>query len=275
LLTLPGHVGAEARSNDFVPRTELTHPCSRQLSRQVRKQLEKEVVRPASQAGLTVLPDGCPFDVSRDLWSYHERHKSRKRGSTSHWTCGICGKVFKSEHYLDLHMERSHMDLAPAGGACLADHCEMFDACQDQIKVKRRSNRAPANRRQCDNSTMLQARHVCEDAMSRCFPLSQRSSRTLNAKFSKELCRMLDCRLRAEQNREEHSDLTPVVVVFTLIVLVCFVAFSLTVCCVDYSDELFRFLLDTGFASTAFVKRMTRARESTRETLGMDRTKRI
>ncbi|CAE8647121.1 unnamed protein product, partial [Polarella glacialis] len=98
-------------------------------SRHVRKVLEKEILKPVQKAGVASWPQGCPLDPARDLYGHQEKQKQKKRGSTTNWTCNICQKVFKSEHYLDLHMERKHMNEAPATGVCLADYCEVFDVC--------------------------------------------------------------------------------------------------------------------------------------------------
>jgi len=255
---------------EVIPRTEMSHPCSRSLSRTVRKQLEREILKPAQKAGVDVWPRGCPLDPARDLWGKHEKQKSRKRSSGTQWSCGICGKSFKSEHYIDLHMERKHMNETPRGGVCIADYCEWFDTCQGETRLKKKKGE-PA----CDNKTMAQARSSCEEAMIKCFPLDQPESRKLNAKFTKELCRVLDCRIREEQKKEHHMDMMPVVVLMILIILVCFMFFSLMVCCVDYSDDILQALVESGLASTSLVKKLTKARNEVRKPLGYDRTKSI
>merc|ERR1711920_921120 len=96
-----------------------------------------------------------------------------------------------------------------------------------------------------------------------------------HAKNSRQWCQVLDCRIREEQRKEFHSDLMPVVVLLILIVLICFIVFSIVVCCVDYSDDIFQFLVDSHLASTDFVRGMMKAREKTRETIGISRTKGI
>eukprot|EP00434_Breviolum_minutum_P000337 symbB.v1.2.000282.t1/scaffold23.1/size449444/9 len=109
-----------------VPRTELAHSCHRGISRQVRKLVEKEILKPAERAGawvddVDVGPEkrGMGLNIPRprppepqQQTQPEEKHKTRKRSSTGMWTCGYCQKVFKSEHYLDLHLERRHMDEA-------------------------------------------------------------------------------------------------------------------------------------------------------------------
>jgi len=237
----------------------------------VRKQFEKEILRPATRAGITGWPLGCPFDPELDLYGQHEKQKSRKRGSGSLWTCGICGKVFRSEHYLDLHLERKHMNQTPRDGTCLAEHCEMFEVCASDPKFKRRRDRDQAA--PCDNTSLATARRRCEDAMAKCFPLTHEVARKLHAQLSRHWCQMLDCKIREERQKEHHTELMPVVVLLILVVFICFLVFSVVVCCVDYSDDIFHFFIESRLASTQSVRRLLKARERTRETIGMDRTK--
>lgn len=270
VLPLPGPVAGAPRMEGG-PRTEMSHPCSRVVSRHVRKSMEKEIFRVAQKQGADRWPRGCPLDPARDLWARHEKQKTRKRGSGTLWTCGLCGKVFKSEHYLDLHMERKHMNETPRGGVCLADYCELFEVCGGDARYRRRREKEEGT--DCNNATMVEARHRCEEAMTKCFPLENEVSRKLNAKFSKQYCRVLDCRIRAEQKKEHHSDLMPVIVLLILITLVGFIVFSLVVCCVDYSDDIFKFLVESGLASSDWVRGVTQRREQVRQVAGFDRTK--
>ena len=39
--------------------------------------------------------------------------------------CGVCGKYFHTDPYLDAHFDRKHQDLL-VGHACLADHCTVL-----------------------------------------------------------------------------------------------------------------------------------------------------
>jgi len=233
--------------------------------------MDKEILRPSQKAGIDKWPRGCPLDPEIDLWGKHERQKQRKRGSGTLWTCGLCGKVFKSEHYLDLHLEHKHMNETPRGGVCLADYCDMFDACAAENKVKKRPKHGEAV--DCDTEAMEASRHRCEEAMRKCFPLDSEASRKLHVQYTKQYCRVLDCKVRAEQRQEETSDLMPVIVLLILILLICFIVFSIVVCCVDYSDDILRVLADSGLASKGFVKKVMRTRDQTRATVGLDRTK--
>lgn len=261
-------VAAVPKKKDAVPRAELTHRCSRPVSRTVRKQLEKEILRPSIKAGMQSWPTGCPFDPAMDLYGFHEKQKQRKKPGSSgnSWTCGICGKVFKNEHYLDLHMERKHMNESTGDGVCLADHCEMFEVCQGEARHR------PRREAPCQNATLLTARRRCEDGLQKCFPLGDEVPRALHAKWSRTWCQVLDCKIRDEKRKEHEQALIPVIVVLILILLVCFVIFSIVVCCVDYSDDIFQCMMDSGIASSDFIKRCRRARETTRTTIGFDRT---
>ncbi len=72
-------------------------------------------------------PSSCPFLEVNDVWGRQEKAKKRLRASTpyANWECGLCKKKFRSEHYIDLHMERNHFD--EQGYFCLAEMCGAFE----------------------------------------------------------------------------------------------------------------------------------------------------
>lgn len=264
-------VSVAGAPKEVVPRTELAHPCHRGISRQVRKQLEREILKPAERAGLKDWPDLCPFAPQRDLWAGQEKHKTRKRSATGMWTCGYCQKVFKSEHYLDLHLERHHMAETPANGVCLAEYCEIFDACSGEVIRRTKSDPVPF----CNNETMLRERRRCEDSLSKCLSLDEEESRKLRAKLSRHFCHAMDCRIRAERHKEANAEMMPVIVLLILVVLLGFIAFSITVCCVDYSDEMLNYLEESRWISSNFRRQATQIRNEGRKALNLDRTKSI
>jgi len=264
--------GAAPKKVELAPRTELEHPCSRPVSRTTRKQLEKDVLKPFKKLNITAWPLRCPWDPSKDAYASQERQKSKKRpgGSGTTWTCGICSKQFSGEHYLDLHMERRHLNQTPAEAVCIADYCHIFDTCDGEQKPRRRDKE-----KECDDALMAKQRRRCEDALFKCFPLDMDAPRKLHAQLSREYCQSLDCAIREEKKKEEDGAHMPVVVVLILVMLICFIVFSIMICCVDYSDEIVQFLLDSQLASLGCVKSLVKAQETTRKVVGKDRTKNI
>ncbi|CAD7963372.1 unnamed protein product [Amoebophrya sp. A120] len=113
LLTLSSHASRN-RDTNTAERTALKHPCSRPLSRRVRTEIEKQILQPGLQLGYT-FPASCPFLATNDLYAEQELRKRRTRGGGhapyANWECLICGKKFRSEHYMDLHLETVHFDL--------------------------------------------------------------------------------------------------------------------------------------------------------------------
>lgn len=273
LFALQGAPGVLAAPSKEPPRTELSHPCSRSISRLVRKQIENELAKPAQRAGHALWPEGCPFDAGVDLYGKHEKSKQRKRqGSQSMtWTCGLCGKAFVSEHYLDLHLERRHMNETPQNGVCLADYCELFEVCLGE--QRRRTHRPPA----CDQEKLVPARARCEDAMRQCFPLDGTDvSRRLHAQMARQWCLTIDCRIREERRAVEDSPLMPVAVLMILIAMACLVFFGLVVCCVDCSDDIINVMQEWGLMSLGQARGLVRARDQARRATGVvDRTKNI
>jgi len=266
---------ARAPSVPAANRTELSHACSRLISRNVRKRLDKDILKPARQelAIVDAWPSECPFDPAKDLYLRQEKQKQHKRtgghGHSSSWTCGLCGKAFKSEHYLDLHMERGHMDATPVNGVCLADYCEVFDACSLINKARREKEKI------CENETMAVAREHCTTAMTKCFPLKQEVSRRLYAQNNRHWCQVLDCRVREHRKREEDNAHMPAIVLVILICLTCFVFFICMIYCVDYSDNVMQTFKDYGFVTDTCLRRFRKTRDEGRKNMGMPRMRDI
>jgi len=114
-------------------RSPLKDSCDHAVSRRVRHELQRRFFAPLVQHGFmmnneTYFPMGCPFLPSNDAYAVVEASKKRLRpgsgagGPFANWECAICGKKFRSEHYIDLHMETAHWD--KRGYFCLADMCE-------------------------------------------------------------------------------------------------------------------------------------------------------
>lgn len=91
-----------------------SYECSRLLSRRVRSVYRDQLQRYISFESINKegsefnLPETCAWHPSNDRYFDQERNKSEL--SMREWKCGYCGKIFRTEHYMDLHMHRHHTD---------------------------------------------------------------------------------------------------------------------------------------------------------------------
>ena len=85
--------------------------CSRERSRHARAVLD-DFFHPLVEDNAYDLPSTCPFDRSKDMYLEHERHKEVVR--RTQFRSLYSDKVFKSEYYVDKHMDNRHMDKIPA-----------------------------------------------------------------------------------------------------------------------------------------------------------------
>eukprot|EP00418_Pyrodinium_bahamense_P086823 CAMPEP_0179075052 /NCGR_PEP_ID=MMETSP0796-20121207/33397_1 /TAXON_ID=73915 /ORGANISM="Pyrodinium bahamense, Strain pbaha01" /LENGTH=250 /DNA_ID=CAMNT_0020772283 /DNA_START=10 /DNA_END=763 /DNA_ORIENTATION=+ len=134
--------------------------CSFSTSQAVRQRLEEEILKPAARAGIDEWPAGCPLDLSTDVFQDWQAYGKRMNKTT--------------------------------GRTCLADYCDMFDACgagQHQQDA-------------CDHAVVARARRRCDSVIARCFPLSGNVTRKFHAQFSRQVCQILDCDVRRARARE-------------------------------------------------------------------------
>lgn len=162
------------------------------------------------------------------------------------------------------------MNETPGDGVCLAEYCEVFEVCHGASPAPRQKI---GEQEICQPEALANARKLCEEAVSQCFPFSSEVTRRLHGEILRKWCNVLDCKIRAERRKDEQSQMMPVIVLLILIVLVGFLMFSLMVCCVDYSEDIFAFMQDSGLSSFGCIKRLVQTRETTRQAVGMDRTK--
>jgi len=190
------------------PRTELTHACNRQHSRVVRNMLSKPMNKQRLQADKgDPWPDGCFLNPKVDLWANHEKAKTRQakgRGAApnqgSLWQCGYDNKTFKSEHYIDLYLERYYMNETPADGLCLAEYCEPFNLCQNWDSGSMwdfLTSEPPA----CDDDYLRPLREKCVNVLEQCFPNSENNSRSLKSTW----CDHLSCEYRSDSHKTHHK----------------------------------------------------------------------
>lgn len=172
--------------------------CDRRLSRAARK-VVRDVVRPLAETlGVEVSPH-CPLHADNDFLWAHERHK--RADSQRQWRCGLCGKIFKAEHYLDRHLERRHEDeLNATQTACLADYCDILQ-CPSWIEGVRRQERQGLRR--CKPEEHLARQHFCQHLVHDCF--ASASGADLHRAFERlqaEFCSPISCAGRQRLARD-------------------------------------------------------------------------
>jgi len=124
--------------------SRLSHgSCSREGSSIVRHFIQT-VWRPIFKKFEVKMPDQCPLHFSRDVFSAQELAKLHYRVNL--WTCGLCGKSFYREPYLDMHMANKHSDslLKENSAVCYADYCDVF-RCSGYLKILRQTRKKKAN----------------------------------------------------------------------------------------------------------------------------------
>ncbi|BES88978.1 ZnF_C2H2 [Nesidiocoris tenuis] len=99
--------------------------CPRDSATVVRRIIQKRWV-PVLDKYKVKIPMECPFHPSRDIFSPQQSAKQQHR--PSQWTCGLCGKSFYSEAYLDMHFENRHKNVVNMAedAVCLADYCDIM-----------------------------------------------------------------------------------------------------------------------------------------------------
>jgi len=154
------------------PSPKATTPaCSRERSRHARGVLDEFFYPVVVDKNRFTLPLNCPFDRAQDMYLEHERHKEQVR--RTQWKSLYSDKVFRSEYYVDKHMDSRHIDKIPAGAdVCLADYCEVLQCDEHQAykhpEVRRKIGAARQAR--CSEEKLKGVRHFCEVLMNRCFP---------------------------------------------------------------------------------------------------------
>mmetsp|Transcript_22461 Transcript_22461/g.49766 ORF Transcript_22461/g.49766 Transcript_22461/m.49766 type:complete len:282 (-) Transcript_22461:185-1030(-) len=269
-------------------RTELTHPCSRTKSRAVRQALGRvlwtpKVLKQVAKNNKTT-PSDCPLDFRKDLYDVQEaqKHKLSTRGVVKlpEFTCGFCGRAFKSEHYLDLHMERRHMDKVPEDAFCLADYCEVFEVCNQQpleLGAPPGRKRAAAKRQAalkseaCNDTLMADAKEQCHILVHKCLPLSEGYG-SMHVDASRNVCQMLDCHMRSNHALFHHDGTVPVMILFIGLFLAAGCCFAVMLVSVEHGDWLLEAISSSGLASVASVRRLLRSRRVVRKRIGLEET---
>ncbi|XP_022908142.1 uncharacterized protein [Onthophagus taurus] len=99
--------------------------CPRDNARIVRKIIQNKWA-PVLDKFKVTLPLECPFHPQRDIFGPQQMAKYQFR--PSQWTCGLCGKSFFEEKFLDIHLDnrhKTHINMAE-DAVCLADYCDIM-----------------------------------------------------------------------------------------------------------------------------------------------------
>ena len=145
--------------------------CDRVRAREARAAIRSRLLAVAGQFR-AVFSTQCPLHPDHDHLLHHEAQKEQL--TQYQWRCGLCKKIFRSEHYLDLHLERKHRDVMPQNTSdCLGDYCDILgcpswvaDVQRDQHLHRHRTHGAG----QCADAKKLDARrHFCQHLMHDCF----------------------------------------------------------------------------------------------------------
>lgn len=256
-------------------RTALTHPCNRKVSRDVQKSVEKEFTRDHGYK-MEEFPDDCPFKAERHIWHFQDAQMQKKRvNGRVNWVCGICGKSFKSEHYLDVHMEKRHMDTA-TGDVCLADYCEIFDVCDDATTLRFSAETGFKRKKddKCDEETQKRVQILCDDALNRCFPIKT-DSKFLNIHLRRNFCAMMNCEIRKQFADQLYGSPLGIMPLMLGLVIVLAAFFLGVIFCVDYCEDIVAKLVNLRLASTGFLRNFIRLRMRVQRVVGVGRSRQI
>uniref|UniRef100_T1HAU2 C2H2-type domain-containing protein n=1 Tax=Rhodnius prolixus TaxID=13249 RepID=T1HAU2_RHOPR len=99
--------------------------CPRDSATVVRRIIQKKWT-PVLEKYQVKVPVECPFHPTRDIFWPQQSAKQQHR--PSQWTCGLCGKSFYSEAYLDMHFDNRHKNVVNMAedAVCLADYCDIM-----------------------------------------------------------------------------------------------------------------------------------------------------
>ena len=99
--------------------------------------------------------------------------QDKNRTATSSYVgCAVCGKMFRSDDYLDQHFDRRHAHLLPADRGCVADQCGVLQ-CPSLDKRARPSDTVRqaqcfAVLRQCFGNADGSSSRAAVEAMGTC-----------------------------------------------------------------------------------------------------------
>jgi hypothetical protein len=231
---LPGKVQGLVPSPRRAPTPANLADCDRAISRRVRKEVETQIYKRVSKeiSRNYSYPMSCPLSTENDMLLELEQGKKRryKGKQDGEYECTICGKKFKNEHYMDLHMLRVHSEVAK-GSTCFADFCFMFRSCE------KRPSRRPLKSSSCNETTAAQARIQCEEMVMKCFPVSG-NGRQFGSDLRRSLCGMLDCdAMELKDQDTKHNQQLELVVLVVLFLFVIIICLLILLVCFENGDD--------------------------------------
>jgi hypothetical protein len=149
--------------------------CSRQISRTARKLAHFHIIQPAIKAAIAMSTE-CPFQPSLDQYLEHETH-GKVQTYRDYWQCTYSGKTFKTEKYLDLHLQRFwNNKMTATATECLANWCDVL-GCHLGTDKKKMTAYSTTKRHGKGMSTNTEEgdriEHKCRAVLHACFPPSR------------------------------------------------------------------------------------------------------
>ncbi|KAG6544304.1 hypothetical protein Mapa_014307 [Marchantia paleacea] len=160
--------------------------CSRPRSRTASKILD-EYLLPFLEKEQYNLSSACRLNPENNMFKDQELQKDNVR--PSQWQCGYCKKTFRTEDYLDKHLDNRHygmLDLNSkrcSADICGAIHCDHVDSVTKATTKKR-----------CNRAAMTKNKHLCEALANECFPSKEGATALrLNEFFLRQFCDSHTC----------------------------------------------------------------------------------
>ncbi|KAL3158858.1 hypothetical protein ABBQ32_011577 [Trebouxia sp. C0010 RCD-2024] len=178
--------------------------CDHERSRTSRTVLQQHVLSMAAKAKYQ-LSEQCPLHPLRDM--YDIQHSARHRHHGVQWKCGFCDKLFRTETFLDQHMDNNHQnETHPGGNVCLADWCEVlhcdYFAGKPETHHFFHHHTAP-----CRPKAKMKLKQQCQDLAQRCFPPDVSKEGTLMYDyFTEHFCGAHTCIQKDRQARLQTVD---------------------------------------------------------------------
>lgn len=179
-------------------------PCDRPRAREARHAILTRLAPLARQHDARMMSRECALHPESDHLQAHEQQKSAV--NQYQWRCGLCTKLFRSEHYLDMHLERKHAAALPRNASgCLGDFCDILhcpswasemrhDADAHRHHVRGAAHVHGAASGSCPDAKQLDARrHFCQHLMHDCFAGEHEEGHAAFEALDEAFCQPIGC----------------------------------------------------------------------------------